>query len=515
MDNSKPDSETPRWWIAKLLLAIAAGAIIYGRFIREGSHQDKNIRTMIIVVLLAALLFLWSLLASGFRWKTRGLILLSVAAVGGTLFGLFHVKGFSGDLWPIFEPRWTKTVIVAAPKPEAKTNSVVPPPAFDYPQFGGPERNGVVPALPLATNWTANPPKELWRHAVGAGWSGFATRGNLAITQEQRGDQECVVGYQLRTGIEVWNHHDTERHYSTLGGEGPRATPTISGDSVYTLGGNGILNCLKVETGAVRWSHPILLETKSGNASWGLSSSPLVFSNLVVVSVGAQPEQSVIAHRADTGERAWAGGNESVGYSSPVLATLAGVPQILVFNNNAAAAHSPADGQVLWRFPRTSNHPHAANPLLVSSNLVLFSSGYGYGSELYEISKEQDKLKARLVYKTNRLKSKFANLILKDGHIYGLDDGIMVCLTAATGDLKWKEGRYGHGQLILCGNYLIVMAESGDVILVDPQPDALHEVTRFSALKGKTWNPPALAGDILIVRTDVEAAAFQLPLVGK
>ena len=142
---------------------------------------------------------------------------------------------------------------------------------------------------------------------------------------------------------------------------------------------------------------------------------------------------------------------------------------------------------------------------------MLLSSGYGTGSELLQI-KKAEKWSASRLWKSIRLKAKFTNVVYRDGYIYGLDDGILVCLDAATGEQKWKDGRYGHGQVILTGNLLLVMAENGDVVLVEPVPQGHRELARFSALNGKTWNPPALAGELLVVRNDKEAACYRLPL---
>jgi outer membrane protein assembly factor BamB len=152
-------------------------------------------------------------------------------------------------------------------------------------------------------------------------------------------------------------------------------------------------------------------------------------------------------------------------------------------------------------------------PIVVPGNRLLVSSGYGVGSELLRIQADAEgELVATRLWKSNRLKAKFTNLVYRDGDIYGLDDGIMTCLDAASGEQKWKEGRYGHGQEILAGDVLLVGAESGEIILLDPSPQAPRELTRFSALKGKTWNPPALAGPYLVVRNDKEAAGYRLPV---
>jgi hypothetical protein len=224
-------------------------------------------------------------------------------------------------------------------------------------------------------------------------------------------------------------------------------------------------------------------------------------------------EQRGVAYRAATGDFVWGNGTDGAAYSSPCLITLAGIPQILIFNSNGISAHDPVCGTNLWKHPWPSGHPHVSMPIVLPGDRLLVSSGYGTGSELLKLQADTEgKLAATRVWKSNRLKAKFTNVVYRDGYIYGLDDGIMTCLDATSGEQKWKAGRYGHGQEILAGDLLLVGAESGEVILLDPSPEESRELTRFYALKGKTWNPPALAGQYLVVRNDKEAACYRLPV---
>ena len=365
----------------------------------------------------------------------------------------------------------------------------------------------------LARDWKAQEPQRLWLQPVGAGWSGFAVVGSRAITQEQRGENEAVVCYDLLSGAPLWSHAYAAHFQSALAGEGPRATPTVAGRRVYTLGSTGILNCLDVETGKLLWSKDIMRDNQAKVNEWGTSCSPLIVDDLVVVSAGGRENRSLVAYRAATGDFVWGGGTDGAGYSSPCLVSLAGVAQILIFNAGGVSAHDPATGTNLWKYHWPGGHPHVSMPIVLPEDRLLVSSGYGVGSELLKIQRDSGgQFAATRIWKSNRLKAKFTNLIYRDGYIYGLDDGIMVCLDASSGEQKWKEGRYGHGQEILAGDVLLVTAESGEVLLLDPNPQESRELARFSALKGKTWNPPALAGQYLLVRNDKEAACYRLPL---
>ena len=214
---------------------------------------------------------------------------------------------------------------------------------------------------------------------------------------------------------------------------------------------------------------------------------------------------------AADGEQMWSSGNAGATYSSPILASIGGAPQIVVFHSPAVSGHDPSDGRELWSFPWPGGHPHVAAPLMIGPDDLVISSGYGTGAARIHIERKPDGgWHAGEVWRTNKLRAKFTNLTAHSGHLYGLDDGTLVCLDAGSGDRRWKDGKFGHGQQILAGDLLLLMAESGEVILIDPRPDALAELGRFRAFSGKTWNPPALAGRYLVVRNDNEACCLRM-----
>jgi outer membrane protein assembly factor BamB len=408
-----------------------------------------------------------------------------------------------------------------SPSDNAPASAGETPPAADWPQFLGPGRNGVVSDPGLVTDWSSSPPKLLWRQPVGTGWAGFAISGGMAVTLEQRGAEERVVAYDSHTGRPLWSHADVGRHDTALGGEGPRTVPTISGGAVYAMGSMGQLNALDLKTGRLIWTRNIFQDHPddggSGLPEWGVSISPLILKGgpgeRVSVIVGAG--RGLAAYDAKTGDVLWARGENRFSYSSPVLLDVAGRPQIVLLGRRAISGHDVSTGDELWRGDWPASQPNVAPPLPVAKNRVLFSAGYGVGSKVFEIASAPDgsAWKASLVWSSPRLKSKFANMVLHNGLVYGLDDGVMTCIDPATGERRWKEGRFGHGQLILAGSSLLLQSEEGEIVLVDPSPEGLRVTTRFAALKGKTWNPPALAGRLLLVRNDVEAAAYELPAI--
>ncbi len=471
-------------------------------------RQDKYIRTTLILMAGYAIFLLWMVFASGWRGRARWSVIGGTVAVALFCRFALRISGVTGDLLPIVEGRWTKARVEAA---EGILTRAASPAALtaSFPQFLGPSRNGVLAGPVLARDWTKAPPRVLWRHGVGAAWSGFAVEGARAVTQEQRDGEELAVCHDTLTGAVLWTRADVARYATVIAGEGPRATPTISSNRVFTMGGTGLLNCLDLATGKLLWQHDTLKESGAPLPEWGVACSPLVTERAVIVTVGGR--HGMVAFDRETGARLWAAGSDSPHWCSPVRVTLGGLPQVVVFSENVSA-YDEHSGKVLWQSPWRSPYPHVSTPLVVSSNRVLVSQGYGGGSELLEVAATNRHWRATRVWKSIRLKSKFANMIALEGFVYGLDDGALACVELATGELKWKGGRYGHGQMLLVGELLLLMAESGEVVLVEPGPAEPRELSRFKVFAAKTWNPPALAGDLLLIRNDREAACVRLPL---
>ncbi len=501
-------STGPRLWPLYLLAGIVVLALLL-IWLPESLHRQQQVmRTMGISILAVILALLWLLFASRLAWGQR------LRYFGGILFvialgiGLFRVKGLSGDFVPVLEWRWSAEEEAAVAEGGAATALD----ARDWPQFLGPERNNRLRGVRLERDWTRRPPREIWRRPVGAAWSSFAIAGGRAVTQEQHGPEEQVVCYDLATGRMLWRHADSTRYESAVAGVGPRATPTVAGDRVFTLGATGILNCLDLAGGALIWSRDILADNRAEANAWGISCSPLVLDTLVVVSAGGPDERSLVAYHRQTGAFVWGGGTDRAGYSSPRLVTLAGREQILIFNSHSVVAHDPHSGAPLWRQP-WDQVQCVANPLTLPENRVLVSTGYGIGARLYQVNADAGGgLTSDIVWKSPRLKAKFANMVYRDGFVYGLDDGVLVCLDPQDGKRRWKRGRYGHGQLILIDDVLLIMSETGDVVLVEARPDRHVELARMTAFAGKTWNPPSFAAPYLLVRTDSEAVCYELAL---
>jgi len=523
-------------WVARVWLT--GGAV----------RQWRVVETIVAGLVVLLVLVVWLAAFSRLPRRTRLVGTAAALAVLACFPLVFRIRGVTGDLRPILESRFARPVALpeppagppaaepapappaaaapqsvasarATPAPAAAstvtaagrtTQDLTPSPAF--PQFLGPSRDGTLPGPRLARDWTGRPPRRLWRQPIGQGWSGFAVAGNVAVTQEQRGDEERVVAYDARSGRPLWSHAERARYETVIAGVGPRAVPTIEADRVFAMGATGILTALDLASGAPAWSRDVLRETDAALPEWGRSCSPLVVDGRVVVIAGGSGGQRLVAYDAATGERAWSAGEGSASYSSPMLATLAGRRQIVVLNAASLSGHDPATGALLWEQPFPREQPNVALPLVLGPDRLLVSVGYGVGSKAYRVAETGGAVAASLEWESPRLKSKFANLVLHEGYVYGLDDGVLTCLDPANGERRWKAGRHGHGQLLLVAGLLLVQTEEGELVLVEPSPEAYRELGRFPALDGKTWNPPALAGSTLLVRNDREAAAYELPV---
>lgn len=511
-----------RWWPAVVVLALYAIALCWFWLFSDTIRQDRFLNSVFTGLLAVLLLVTWLLFFSRAAWKTRLSIFATLVVLTAGFFTAFRIGEVSGDLVPHFELKVTQS------SPGADDPSTLPSateagsyeaqpssPHPDYPQFLGPDRTAIITGNKLNPDWETHPPRLLWKQSIGAGWSAFSVSGNRALTQEQRGNKEGVVCYDLTSGQTLWSHFDQARYQTVLAGTGPRATPTISDSTVYTLGATGILNCLDLRSGTVYWSKDIVADNDATIPQWGMSGSPLLLDSLVVVSAGGQNGRSLVAYHKDTGALIWAGGDDLAGYSSPMIASVLQTPHILIFNNSHVVAHEPRAGKVLWKFPWIGQTEKVAQPVVLPGGRVFVTTGYGVGSKLLRIEKVADgAFKVSTVWESKRLKAKFTNVVHRDGFIYGLDDGILVCLDLADGKRRWKNGRYGHGQLLMVDGLLLVVTEKGDVVLVAAQPDAFHELARMKGIQGKTWNNPTLAGPYLLIRNSKEAACFELRLAG-
>lgn len=377
--------------------------------------------------------------------------------------------------------------------------------AQDWPAHRGTQRDGVYKGQSKAAPaW-----RVVWKVPVGNGYAGVSIAAGKVFTIEQRKKQEVAAAYDLATGKVLWVNAWDADFNSFLGGDGPRSTPTFDSGVVYVQGAEGELRALDAGTGRLLWRHNILQENGGKAAPYGVSVSPLIAGNLLITHAGGKNNKSIVAYEKSTGKFVWGALNDDPAYASPMLVTLGGVRQVLTLTASRAVALNPADGTLLWEFPwSTSYDVNAAQPVLLGNDRVLLSAGYGHGAALIEVKNG----KATPVWENKLLKNKFNSSVYFNGFIYGLDENILSCIDAATGQRKWKGGRYGYGQVALlpANGQLLVTAESGEVALVKADPTQFQELGKAQILRDKTWNQPALAEGRLVVRSQKEMACVSL-----
>jgi outer membrane protein assembly factor BamB len=408
----------------------------------------------------------------------------------------------------------------AVPEPAAAAGDTTPPAASlpavpaaaagSWTDFRGPARDGVYRQRAVAAAWPAGGPRLLWKQPVGVGHASFAIARGVAYTIEQRRNREVVAAYDVGTGRERWTHGWDAFFSEAMGGDGPRATPTYADGILYALGAAGELRALRADSGTLVWRTNILDDAGAGNLQWGMSAAPLIVDGKVIVQPGGRGA-SIVAYGTSSGQVMWKALDDQPAYVSPMLVTLAGRRQIVTVTGDRAIGVSVDDGALLWSYPwATDNKINIAQPIVLGPSRLFLSSGYGKGAAAIELAPDGDRLRATALWQHTRMKNKLSSSVLLDGYVYGLDEGILACVDAASGQLAWKGGRYGHGQLLLAGDRLLITTETGELALVHATPTRYEELARVPGIEGRTWNVPAIEDGILLVRNASEMAAFDV-----
>ena len=453
--------------------------------------------------------------------RVRGILLCSALAMSLTL--LLRSQGVTGDYVFEMKSRWSSTPGVdswaagdapSVKSPDAAAAIEAAVATAEWPGFRGADRAGHTPSPKLATDWTANPPKLLWKKETGAGWSSFAVAGPYAFTEEQRGSYEVVVCYEVATGKEMWTQQREARFDEPMGGPGPRATPALADGAVFTASATGMLQRLKAGTGEVVWQQDFKKLAGREPPMWGFSSSPLVTHSLVIVFAGGAGDKGVMAFDAATGQPRWSVACGPESYSSPQLSKVLGEDMVLMLTNDGVLLLDPATGKVRLNYEWKFEGYRALQPTVIGGDTVLLPTPMSEGTRAIRISKKDDQLAAEEVWTSKQLKTDFSELLAHKGYLYGVDGSMFSCLDVKSGTRQWKDGRYGKGEAVLLdsADQILIAAENGRVALLEASPTAHKELASFQALKGKTWNHPVLVGDKLLVRNGSEAACYALPV---
>ena len=379
--------------------------------------------------------------------------------------------------------------------------------ATDGYQWRGPNRDGKSTETGLLKNWPPGGPPRVWRSAVaGGGYSSFSTSAGRLYTLGARGETEYVIALDAATGSKVWETVNGAL-FSNDRGDGPRGTPTLDGDRLYALGGSGDLSCLDQKTGRAIWKKNILKEFGGQNPQWGISESPLVLDDRVLVNAGG-PDASIVALNKMTGAVIWRSQSDPAAYSSSVLARVGDVAQAVFFTERRALGVDVRDGKALWTYDRANNDTANIATPVVSGNRVFISSNYGTGGALLELSR----FGAREVYFTRSMMNHHSTSVLIGEHLYGFSNSILTAMRFADGRVAWQDRSVGKGSVIWADQRLYLYSENGVVGLAEPDPTAYREHGRFRIAAGQlpTWSHPIITYGKLIIRDQDAVYAYDI-----
>ncbi len=397
--------------------------------------------------------------------------------------------------------------------------------AADWPQYRGDLGDGVSSESINQTDWKAKSPKVLWKAPTPMGFSSLAVADGRALTlvaREVAGAEklEVCVALKADTGEELWAVPFRESEYGhdggnagardNKGGDGPRSTPTVDGNLVYVYDSHLVLSCLNAETGDVMWKRDIVAEYDGRQIKWLNATSPIVVGDMVCVG-GGGAGQTFLAFNKGNGELVWKSGDDTITHATPRLANIAGTQQLIFFMKSGLVSLSPKDGGQLWRADFPFSVSTAASPV-VAGNRVFCSAGYSVGSQVVEISEDQQAEK--LWFKQNKLMNHWSTPVALDGHLYGIFEfkkyghAPLQCVEIETGEIKWSTRGFGPGNCILVGDKLVVLSDAGEVVLVSARQDEYEELGRIKAVDGKCWSTPAFSNGRIYVRSTEEAACL-------
>jgi outer membrane protein assembly factor BamB len=377
-----------------------------------------------------------------------------------------------------------------------------------WPQWRGARRDGITTAPDLLTEWPSDGPPRLWREEGGDGYSSFAVTGDAAYSVIAATGREAVVSWDVRDGKERWRH--SYKPAASFDYGGPRGTPTVVGDRLYTVSSAGVLMCLATADGKVIWERDLIQELGGEAPRWGFATSPLVEDGRVFVVPGGRKGNCLAALSADDGKVLWQAEEDSAGYSSPIAVTVAGVRQVVFFTGRGLFGVTPEEGKLLWKHPwLTEFQVNAATPLVIRGHLgekdltwVFISSGYGKGAALVKIVPDGRKFEAKAVYESNELCCHFASPVRRGDYLYGLDETRdLTCFALRTGKAVWRERGFKKGTLIRIDDRLLALGEDGKLALIEASPEEYREVARARPfVRSKCWTMPVLADGRLFLR---------------
>ena len=405
--------------------------------------------------------------------------------------------------------------------------SILTATATEWPQWRGPNRDGISDEVGLLKEWSSDGPKVLWKVPLGEGFSGISISQGRVYTMFSKGNDEFVVCLDATDGAEIWRFRSDKNYHEGQGGNGPRATPTIDGDLLYTISAYGKLYALNAASGQEIWSHDLQQKFGSNMPRWGFSTSPLVDGELLLIEVGGKGEKSIVAFNKNSGDVVWSSHKDKLGYSSPIAITVKGVRQIICFTGTKLVSVSPTDGTIYWKYPwKTGYDVNAATPVFIPPDKVFISSGYDKGAAVLQIrvfvSPDNDRaateqikenqgiVRIKEIWKNRKMKNQFATSVLHENYLYGFDNSILKCIEANTGEEQWKSREFGKGTVILADGHLIILSDRGKLGLAEATPTGYIERASTKVMSGLCWTVPTLADGKLYVRNETEMVCLDM-----
>ena len=387
----------------------------------------------------------------------------------------------------------------------------VAPAGGEWPQWRGSNRDGVSGESGLLKQWPAEGPPLVWKTSVaGQGYSSLSISEGRIFTQGARGDREFVIAIDVATGKLLWETV-SGRRFGNNRGDGPRGTPTLDGDRLYALGANGDLSCLEISTGRKIWAVNLLEEFGGSNIRWGISESPLVLGDRVLVNAGG-PDSSIVALNKMDGSLIWKSQSDKAGYSSAVPLEINGVTQAIFFTGIRALGVDVDDGRLLWEYGQVSNRTANIATPIVHGNRVFVSSDYGTGCALLEIKRNGNGFRAEEIYFNQNMKNHHSSSILVGEVLYGYSSAILTALRFDTGEVLWKNRSVGKGSLVYAEGHLYCFSQNGVVGLVEASPEGYREKGRFSIPQGSlpSWSHPVISDGRLYLRDQDDLYCFDI-----
>jgi outer membrane protein assembly factor BamB len=381
----------------------------------------------------------------------------------------------------------------------------------DWPQWRGPRRDGVSDERGLLKDWPSGGPKLAWKASgAGEGYSSFSTANGRLYTLGARGGTEYVIAYDAETGKRLWESEHGQR-FSNDRGDGPRATPTIEGDKLYAFGASGDLSAMDAATGKVLWRVNVLKQFGGSNITWGLSESPLVLNDRILVNAGA-PGASIVALKKTDGSLIWKSQRDEAGYASAIVQDVGGVRQAVYFTGQRALGIDVGSGKLLWSYDKVSNNTANIATPIVRGNRVFLSSAYGTGAALLEMTPANGGISAREVYFTHEMRNHHASSVLIGDYLYGFSDTILTAMNFDTGKVAWRDRSVGKGSMVFADDRLYLFSEQGVVGLAEASPAGYREHGRFEIRTGRlpTWSHPVVSGGKLFIRDQDTIFAYDV-----